>query len=149
MGSGNPWRAAHDRLTQCFYRIAEGVVGNSAGDHRGGSSDSRPYRFNAERFFFDETVVVIVNFEHEDDDQLRFLVRIVERKPPQRPLAVGPTGLIDVRRGLDAAQGDIDAAFDQIIAFLDASVPVIQQADPTRPKGLSDVLADFRRFTSS
>jgi hypothetical protein len=42
-----------------------------------------------------------------------------------------------------------DAAFDQIIAFLDSSVQVIQQADPARPKGLNDFLADFRRFMSS
>ena len=67
----------------------------------------------------------------------------------RRALAVGPTGLIDVRDGLGAAAAELDAAFDRIIALLDANTRLIVRADPTRPLGLSGLIAEFRRFITS
>jgi hypothetical protein len=143
----DPWFPRGDRLRECFSRIGAAANSYSSEDH-GGSSEGRPYRFNEERVFFD-AVEVVVNFEHEDDEHLRYSVRIQERTIARRPLAIGPTGLIDVRDGLESAVGDVDAAFDKIIAFLDANVKVILRADPTRPPGLSDLIAEFRRFITS
>jgi AICAR transformylase/IMP cyclohydrolase PurH len=50
---------------------------------------------------------------------------------------------------LDTALGDVDAAFDKIIAFPDSSVKIIKHANPASPPGLSDIIAEFRRFISS
>jgi hypothetical protein len=143
----DPWFPRGERLRECFHRI-EAAAGTYYSEGHGGSSEGRPYRFNAERVFFD-AVEVVVNFEHEDDDHLRYSARMQEHTIARRALATGPTGLIDVRDGLDAALGDVDAAFDKIIAFLDANVKVILRADPTRPPGLSDLIAEFRRFITS
>jgi hypothetical protein len=144
--SRHRWNRHNARLRECFDRIdaAVGTFGNESG----GSADHHPYRFRRELLYFD-AVKVIVNFEHEDDEHLRYLVRIEEHTIAHRALAIGPTGLIDVRNGLDTALGDIDAAFDKIIAFLDSSMKIIRHADPPRPPGLSDIIAEFGRFISS
>ena len=143
----DPWFPRDERLRECFHRI-EAAAGTYYSEGQGGWSQGRPYHFTEERVFFD-AVEVVVDFKHEDDDHLRYSVRIQEHTIARRSLATGPTGLIDVRGGLEAAVGDVDAAFDKIIAFLDANVKLILRADPTRPLGLSDVIAGFRRFITS
>jgi hypothetical protein len=140
-----PWRLGSERLNACFDRIEKAA--NTYGQMRGNSSDSRPYRFSREESFFD-AVNTVISFAHEGDDYLRYSVRIEEYTLARRRLAVGPTGLIDVRDGLGGTAGQIDAAFGQIIAFLDANVQIITRADPARPPGLSDMLAELRRFFS-
>ena len=95
--SVGPWHLGFERLDHCFGRIEKAA--NADGQQmRGNASESRPYRFNREQSFFD-AVDIVVSFEHESDDYLRYSVRIEERTSPRRPLAVGPTGLIDVRDG--------------------------------------------------
>jgi hypothetical protein len=143
----DPWFPRDDRLRECFHRI-EAAAGTHYSEGHGGWSEGRPYHFTEERVFLD-AVEVAVNFGHEGDDHLRYSVRIQEHTIARRSLATGPTGLIDVRDGLEAAIGDVDAAFDKIIEFLDANVKLILRADPTRPPGLSDFIAEFRRFITS
>ena len=140
------WDPHRERLQECFNRID--AAAGTFGPWQGHSGDGRPYHFHHEVLYFDE-VNVIVSFEHEDNDHLRYSARITDNTIARRTLAAGPTGLIDVRNGLDTALGDIDAALDKIIKFLDSSVKIITRADPHRPRGLSDLVAEFRRFTTS
>jgi hypothetical protein len=146
-GDNLVWRNCHDRMIECFFRIAAEV--GTFGEVRRGDSDSdRPYRFNVEQSYFD-AVTVVVSFAGEADDHVRYSARLEDSSLARKALATGPAGLIDVRGGLAAAAADIDAALDQIIAFLEASTRIIKRADPTRPPGLSDVIAEFRRFLTS
>lgn len=117
----------------------------------GGSNDRRPYHFYAEHYFFD-TVGIRVTFEHEGDDRLRYSVVIREIQPggwTGRTLATGPTGLVDVGDNLIDARDRLTAACELIVAFLEASTGLIKRADPARPPGLSDMIAEFRRFLTS
>jgi hypothetical protein len=43
----------------------------------------------------------------------------------------------------------LNAVCDQIVAFLEASTGLIKRSDPARPPGLSDVIAELRRFFTS
>lgn len=114
----------------------------------GGSADLRPYHFYQEHYFFD-TVGIRVTFAHEGDDRLRYSVVIRELAPGGRTLAAGPTGLVDVGDDLTDARDRLDAACDLIVAFLEASTGLIKRADPARPPGLSDMIAELRRFFTS
>ena len=114
----------------------------------GGSAERRPYHFYQEHYFFD-TVGAFVTFEQEGDDRLRYSVAIREIRPGGRTLATGPTGLVDVSDGLPDARDRLNAACDLIVAFLEASTGLIKRSDPARPPGLSDVIAELRRFFTS
>jgi len=61
----------------------------------------------------------------------------------------GPTGLVDVGDDLTDARDRLNAACDLIVAFLEACTGLIKRSDPARPPGLSDVIAEFRRFLTS
>ena len=150
----SPWKPRGDRLQECLDRIT--AAAKMDGLAYGASSKVRPYSFYQKQVA-GSAAKVIVEFEHEDDEHLRYSVRIEEYAiTPQgeeltgRLLAGGPTGLVNVHDGLDAAAGDIDAAFDKIIAYLESSaLKVIKRADPDRPPGLSDLIAEIRRFITS
>ena len=123
----SPWEHNADLLDGCLNRIAERLDtftdrfgGYTTTEHEFESSD-RPFGWEA--VFFGE-VVARVEFQREGS-QLRYVSHIARGR---LTLSHGPTGLIDVSNGMTAAGNDIDTAFAEIVAFLDASEPVIRKA---------------------
>jgi hypothetical protein len=117
------WDAPDNKLRDRIERIAASL--NTYPIESGHSSSTfteTPYSYRAS--FFGE-VEICVRFMAEGSS-LRYECVITRGR---RLLEAGPTEVIETRGELDRCVSQIEAAFEQMISFLDGKEPIIGKAD--------------------
>jgi hypothetical protein len=127
--SESVWDRPGDKLADCLDRIAESLGTFSEGfSHTTTEAEFEHSEgpFGSETIFFEE-IAVSVQFNRRNG-KLAYSCKISQGR---QALARGPAGLIDVDTGLtQAVRSRIEAAFDEIILFLEQHISLIQQGNP-------------------
>lgn len=123
------WETVWDVISETFQRIAVSLKTRYPQmSWSSGHSDNSAFPFRAYVAFnqgFGVDVVASVDF-HRSEGILRYSADI--GLDDGRVLADGPTGVINVANGLEAARAEIEAAVGDVTRFLEASGPTLQTA---------------------
>jgi hypothetical protein len=126
------WESVWESISEAYRRLSVPLNSIYPGMKWAcGHSDNQAFPFRAYGTFNrgcedSGDVVVAVDFHRSSDGQLRYSADV--GLDDGQVLADGPEGMISIAAGLVAAAPEINAAVKKIVAFIDASVPVMHRA---------------------
>jgi hypothetical protein len=126
------WESVWESISEAYRRLSVPLNSIYPGMKWAcGHGDNKAFPFRAYATFNrgpvgSEDIVVSVDFHRSCDGQLRYSTDV--GLDDGQVLADGPAGMISIAAGLVAAAPEIDAAVQKIVAFIDASGPVMRRA---------------------